>query len=148
MTVDRIAVFRALAAEMNARPERFRLYGDADVDCIIVMERNASQSFAVRVVIDGIRCDHVEECAPDEPADFRLVGPLEAWETMFADIVAHGHATGLQTLNSLALLGEEIRCVGHDPMGLDKFSRFNQTLQELFDGASRVLAMPAMEVAR
>ena len=52
--------------------------------------------------------------------------------------VQHGRAEGLQTINSLALLGGAIACVGNDPMGLDKFSRFNQTLQEFFDGAARV----------
>ena len=55
----------------------------------------------------------------------------------------HGRATGLQTINSLALLGDDIALGGSDPMGLDKFSRFNQTLQEFFDGAS---TLPAMEV--
>ena len=49
---------------------------------------------------------------------------------------------GLYTINSLALMGDRIRCEGDDPMGLDKFSRFNQTLQEFFDGA-RHLAVGA-----
>lgn len=141
MTVDRIAVFRALATEMNAHPDRLRVFGDADMNCLVVMQRNATQSWAARLVFDGIRCEHVEECAADEPAEFALVGPLDAWESMFADIVGHGWATGRWTINSLALLGDDIRCEGSDPMGLDKFSRFNQTLQEFFDGAARVLAI-------
>ena len=71
-------------------------------------------------------------------ADFSLEGDLAAWDAMFADIIAHGRATGLQTINSLALLGDRISCEGTDPMGLDKFSRFNQTLQEFLDGAAAV----------
>jgi len=74
----------------------------------------------------------------DAGTDFRLAGPLEAWQAMFDDIAANGRATGLFTINSLALMGDRIRCEGDDPMGLDKFSRFNQTLQEFFDGARRV----------
>ena len=31
----------------------------------------------------------------------------------------------------------DIRLRGDDPMGVDKFSRFNQTLQEFLDGAAR-----------
>ena len=60
---------------------------------------------------------------------------------MFDDIVANGTASGRQTINSLALLGTgstDIRLRGDDPMGVDKFSRFNQTLQEYLDGASRL----------
>jgi len=144
MSVDRILLFRALAAEMNAHSERYRALGEADMDCILVMERAAPGSgvapWAVRLVFEGIRCDHVEECHADEPAEFVLIGPLDAWERMFADIVDHGRATGRWTINSLALLGDEIRCEGPDPMGVDKFSRFNETLQEFLDGASHVLS--------
>ena len=56
---------------------------------------------------------------------------------MFDDIVRNGSASGRLTINSLALLATEIRLRGDDPMGVDKFSRFNQTLQEYLDGASR-----------
>ena len=72
------------------------------------------------------------------PAGYRLEGPHERWQAMVEYIAANGRATGLQTLNSLAMLGDPIACRGDDPMGLDKFSRFNQTLQEFFDGAARV----------
>ena len=54
------------------------------------------------------------------------------------DIVANGGASGRQTINSLTLLGTDIRLRGDDPMGTDKFSRFNQTLQEYLDGAARI----------
>ncbi len=72
-------------------------------------------------------------------ADFRLEGPLQAWQDMFDDIAANGRATGFHTINSLALMGDRISCRGDDPMGLDKFSRFNQTLQEFFDGAHHLV---------
>jgi hypothetical protein len=74
-------------------------------------------------------------------ADFSLDGPLVKWQEMFDDIVANGAASGRQTINSLALLATgpgDIRLRGDDPMGVDKFSRFNQTLQEYLDGAARV----------
>jgi hypothetical protein len=142
MRPDEVAFFDALARAMNADPERFRRYGDADLVAVVTMRREPADAFRVRFVVDGVTCIDVSEIDEDEAplADFGLEGPLAAWQTMFDDIVANGRATGLQTLNSLALLGDEIALVGTDPMGLDKFSRFNQTLQEFFDGAARVAA--------
>lgn len=141
MKIDTLELFTALAAEMNAHPDQFRPLGEADMDAVIVMTGERASVFAVRLAFEGIRCEHVVEAEQDGPCEYRLVGPLKAWQAMFDDIVAHGRATGLQTINSLALLGDEIVLGGTDPMGLDKFSRFNQTLQEFFDGASKVLAL-------
>jgi len=137
--VDTVAFFDALAAEMNAHPERYELLGAADMVAEVVMTRPEGE-FRVRLAFEGLGCGGVTEVegggGPD--CDFRLVGPLAAWQAMFADIAANGRATGRYTINSLALLGTEIACVGDDPMGLDKFSRFNQSLQEFFDGARQV----------
>ena len=141
MKIDSVELFTALAAEMNAHPDQFRPLGEADMDAVIVMTGERAGAFAVRLAFEGIRCEHVVEAEPDAPCEYRLVGPLAAWQAMFDDIGAHGRATGLQTINSLALLGNDIALGGTDPMGLDKFSRFNQTLQEFFDGASTVLAL-------
>jgi hypothetical protein len=138
--IDTLAFFDALADEMNAHPDRYAILGDADMVAEVVMTDRPSGDFRVRLVFEGLGCTGVTE--PDAPdsaaADFRLVGPQNAWEAMFADIAANGRATGLWTINSLALLGDQIACVGDDPMGLDKFSRFNQSLQEFLDGAGRV----------
>jgi hypothetical protein len=59
---------------------------------------------------------------------------------MVADILGNGRATGRYTINSLTLMGDEIRLRGADVMGVDKFSRFNQSLQEFFDGAANLSA--------
>ena len=141
MNINSLELFTALAAEMNAHPDRYRPLGEADMDAVIVMRDEPRPSFAARLVFEEIRCEHVVQAEPDAPCEYRLVGPLSAWRAMFDDIVANGRATGLQTINSLALLGNDIALGGTDPMGLDKFSRFNQTLQEFFDGASKVLAL-------
>jgi len=143
MTIDTVEFFAALGSVMNARPERYRPLGEADMEAVIVMRDREGPPFAVRLAFEGIRCEHVVETEPDSPCEYRLVGGLGAWQAMFDDIAVHGRATGLQTINSLALLGDDIALGGSDPMGLDKFSRFNQTLQEFFDGAS---TLPAMEV--
>jgi len=133
------AFFEALAAEMNARPEVFTVLGEADMVAALVMRRTGVD-WAVRVCFEGLRCEAVDEITADDAhlADFSLDGSQAAWEAMFADIVANGAASGRQTINSLVMLGTDIRLRGDDPMGVDKFSRFNQTLQEYLDGAARI----------
>jgi hypothetical protein len=137
---DSVGFFEALAAEMNDHPERFKVLGDADMVAALVMHRPDGSAFVVEIVFEGLQCEHVQTVNVDEArlADFRLEGPMAAWEEMFDDIRTHGAATGRQTINSLALIGTTIRLRGDDPMGVDKFSRFNQTLQEYLDGAARV----------
>jgi len=135
--IDTIAFVEALAAEMNAHPERYHILGHADMVGTMVVQR-AGGDFRARVTFAELRCDGVDEVEAGEPTDWSLVGPLDAWHEMFDDVLANGRATGLQTINSLALLGDRIELVGDDPMGLDKFSRFNQTLQAFLDGAARL----------
>jgi hypothetical protein len=146
MHIDHAEFFVGLADEMNAHPEQFRVLGDCDMVAALVMRRE-SGDFAVRITFEELRCTEAVEIPVDQArfADFSLDGPHEQWRTMFADIVEHGAASGRLTINSLALLGttpNDIRLRGDDPMGVDKFSRFNQTLQEYLDGAARV-ATPA-----
>lgn len=132
-------LYRRLAAMMNASPDRFRVLGDADMVAVFTIV-GAEGRTNIQLVFEALACDDVALVGDAEAvlADFALVGPADAWSAMFADIVANGHAEGEWTINSLALRGDRIRCVGDDPMGLDKFSRFNQTLQEFLDGAGRM----------
>ncbi|MEK7422300.1 MAG: hypothetical protein AAB131_00530 [Actinomycetota bacterium] len=143
MKIDSISFYEALADEMNAHVERFTVLGDADMVGSLVM-RKPDGDVAVMLRFEGLACDGVAAVDVEEAtvADFYLDGPIEAWQAMFDDICAHGAASGRQTINSLAMLGTGIRLRGNDPMGTDKFSRFNQTLQEYLDGAAR-LAVPA-----
>lgn len=139
--VDGIEFFDALASEMNAHPERYDVLGDVDIDLGIVM-RDPGGDRRVRLRFEGIECTGV---GPFDESDERAVdcwldGDAAAWRDMFDDVRAHGRASGRMTINSLTLLGERIRLRGDDPMGVDKFSRFNQTLQEFFDGAARAAA--------
>jgi hypothetical protein len=141
MRIDTDTFFAGLADEMNAHPEVFRVLGDCDMVAALVMRR-AEGDFAVRITFEELRCtEAVEISAADAVlADFYLDGPYAMWRTMFDDILEHGTASGRLTINSLALLGTDIRLRGDDPMGVDKFSRFNQTLQEYLDGAARIAA--------
>ena len=139
MNIDSASFFAGLADEMNAHPEQFRVLGECDMSAALVM-RKPDGDFAIRVAFEGLSCAGVTPIAAEtagSAADFYLDGPLSAWQVMFDDILANGAASGRLTINSLALLGTDIRLRGDDPMGTDKFSRFNQTLQEYLDGAAR-----------
>jgi hypothetical protein len=144
MRIDTIEQFDALAASMNSRPEQFESLGDTDLDLVCVMTGDTG-TFRVRIRFEGIGCTGVGPCEPgdERTADCWLEGPLDAWTEMFADIRAHGGATGMHTLNSLTLLGDRIALHGEDPMGVDRFHRFNQSVQEFFDAASTFDAAPA-----
>ena len=138
-----LSLYRAMAEELNAHPETFTVLGEADMVLALVMRRDEGSDFAVRIRFEGLRCEAVDEVDASEAplADYFLDGPLAKWQAMFDDIVANGAASGRQTINSLALLATiagDVRLRGDDPMGVDKFSRFNQTLQEYLDGAARV----------
>ena len=138
-TIDTPEFFEALAAEMNTNPDRFRPYGEADMSTVLVMRRPKGD-IRVRILFSELSCDDVSTVDEAEAAlaDFCLEGDLAAWRAMFDDIAANGSAQGQWTINSLALMGEQIVVAGDDPMGTDKFSRFNQTLQEFLDGAARL----------
>lgn len=143
MKIDSTPFFQTLADDMNSRPDDFKVLGDCDMSAALVM-RNGDGDFAVKVSFAGLSCSGVTSITAadaDSSADYYLDGPLSAWQAMFDDILANGSASGRLTINSLALLGTDIRLRGSDPMGVDKFSRFNQTLQEYLDGASRTAAV-------
>jgi hypothetical protein len=143
--IDDLAFFEALAAEMNAHPETYTILGEIDLDVVLVMQRDP-EPFRVRLGFSGITCDTVATAAAGEEsqAHCAIVAPLAVWEAMFADIRANGRATGRQTLNALTMWGEEMWIEGTDPMGTDRVSRFNQTLQQFLDGAAHLgAAAPA-----
>jgi hypothetical protein len=141
MHIDNANFFAGLADEMNSHTDQFKLLGDCDMVAALVM-RKTDGDFAVRITFAGLRCEEAVGISVAEAADadFYLDGPYDMWQTMFDDILVNGSASGRLTINSLAMLGTDIRLRGADPMGVDKFSRFNQTLQEYLDGAARIAA--------
>jgi len=144
-SVDHVSFYAALAAEMNAHPERYEPLGDVDIDLAVVV-RLPADAFRVRLLFQGIRCENVTQIGDgdEQTADCWLDADVEAWQAMVDDIRAHGRATGEHTLNSLTLVGQRVAIRGEDPMGVDRFFRFNQTLQTFFDGAAVLAATPAV----
>ena len=141
ISVDDITLFDRLAAAMNADPDHYEHLGDIDMDLAIVMRRPGDDPFAILLGFRGINCETVSllDEGGEQAADCWLEGSLDAWEEMFADIAANGRAVGGWTLNTLTIMGDRLQLGATDPMGWDKFHRFNQTLQEFFDAAGTVL---------
>jgi len=76
----------------------------------------------------------------DYDPDFVICGKREIWDRMLGEIAEHGRPQLRHTLSSLALVGEELWLESTDQLREDKFYRFNQTLQELLNLASKVPA--------
>lgn len=143
--IDGIAFFDALATEMNTHPEAYDPLGDVEIDLAFVMHRPGGDDLRLLLSFRGITCESVTEVDDDDVsrADCRVEGDLDAWQAMFDNIVSNGRATGRQTINSLTLVGEDLVVAGADPMGVDKFFRFNQSIQAFLDGAAVVAASAA-----
>ncbi len=142
MKIDSLPFFDHLATLMNDDTARYELLGDLELELAIVMRRTDDDAFRVLLGFDGIECKTV--AAIDEGAEARaecwIEGDLDDWRAMFDDIARNGQATGEWTLNTLTIMGDRIRLQATDPMGWDKFHRFNQTLQDFVDAAASQLS--------
>ncbi|HKV55260.1 MAG TPA: hypothetical protein VJN94_11545 [Candidatus Binataceae bacterium] len=134
--------FLALGRLMAAEGESFRRLGYAEV------------RFAIKVLSDdGSRCEamtgleisgyelssaiSLDDKADYDP-DFVICGTSPVWRRMLDEIERDGRPELRHTLSSLALVGEELWLESGDQLREDRFYRFNQTLQELFNLASKL----------
>ncbi|KAA0233067.1 MAG: hypothetical protein JJLCMIEE_02903 [Acidimicrobiales bacterium] len=143
--IDSVDFFDSLAANMNSRPTEYEVLGDVDIDLGLLMRRRDDGDFRLRLRFEGIECTGVAEAedGDEKLADCYLDGDIDAWQAMFDDIADNGRAVGRQTINSLTLVGEAIRVRGDDPLGIDKFFRYNQTMQAFLDGAAQLASAGA-----
>jgi hypothetical protein len=140
MTIDSIDFFDRLATMMNSDSNRYELLGDIDLELAIVMHRPSGDAFRVLLGFHGIECETVVpiDAGAEEAAECWLQGDLDDWQAMFDNIADDGRATGEWTLNTLTIMGDRIQLKASDPMGWDKFHRFNQTLQDFVDASAKV----------
>ncbi|HSR58174.1 MAG TPA: hypothetical protein VLL57_08290 [Candidatus Binataceae bacterium] len=133
--------FRALGRLMEAEGERFRRIGYAETRFVInVLPDEGGPARAVGLVFDGYRL--ADAIALDDPwafePDFIVNAKRSVWEKMLREIAAEGHPQLRSTLNSLALMGEQVWLESSDQLREDKFYRYNQTIQEFFNLAQRL----------
>jgi hypothetical protein len=122
-------VVRVLADENSAGPEQ-------------KMEQDTEQNTGV--AMEGYALTAASALAPGETPsfdpDFIICARRAVWLRMLDEIAHNGHPDLRHTLNSLALMGDELWLESTDQLREDKFYRFNQSLQELFNLAARLPA--------
>lgn len=132
--------FEALREIMNADEPRFKELGGADITFGVRVDDEDGEvdSRGFKIQLEDWVCLSVTEEDPDEmDADFIMEADFATWQEMIENIEANGYADLNHTLNRLALPGTPIFIKGRDAIGFDSFARYNQTLQEFFNSASR-----------
>jgi hypothetical protein len=131
--------FDELRARVNANPELFRSLGTADMTLVVRVDYD-DKSDCYEITFAGYRCVGVRQLKSIADAAKGAVvvsGPYAAWREMIDNIVAQGHADLEHTLNTLTLMDTPLRIEAENQLDADLFYRYQQNLQEFFDGAGR-----------
>ncbi len=132
--------FERLAAFMRADESSFRLLGPVDCSMVVKVDRDVAAEL-FEVVFEGFgvksvrRLDRIEDAAPDH---FVIEATLDTWCDMIDNIRAHGAADLSHTLNYLTFPDDPMTVSGPDQLQIDAFYRYNQSLQQFFDGAAQL----------
>jgi hypothetical protein len=132
------AWFEAMAADARNRPDVYQHLGFADFRLVVeVRDEVAARQYGL--VLDGYdvlyagELDDLEAFGPDAI----VAGAPSTWRDMMDNIVRNGGADGAHTLNALSIAEDPLRVRSDDPLGRDKFFRYAETLQTLFDSLAR-----------
>jgi hypothetical protein len=122
---------------METEGELFRHLGYAEVRSAVrvLADEDDKVECATGVEIDGYQLGRVValDSAAAFDADFVICARRAIWQRVPAEIARDGHLELRHTLSSLALVGDELWLESSDQLREDKFYRFNQTLQEIFN---------------
>jgi hypothetical protein len=135
--------FLALGRLMETESSAFQRLGFAETRfCIRVLPDEAGNGAEqlVGIVLDGYKLSEAKELddAASFDPDFTICAKRSVWNRMLAEITESGRPSLRHTLSSLALMGEDMWLESSDQLREDKFYRYNQTLQELLNLASRL----------
>jgi hypothetical protein len=124
-------------ADLAMQDDRYRKYGRVDA---LVGIKVGDQMF--RLTFDVFDISDIRPIAFDElrDLDFYLEMEPERWQAMLASIKENGSAGLDYTLNTLDLKlpdGLAINAMG-DGYRMDKFFRFNESLQRFFDLSAQI----------
>lgn len=129
--------FDELVLDAVRRPEEYERLGFADCRLVIEVVDPPRAARRFGLVLDGY--DIRSEGEITDPGSFGaevvVSGPLDTWTEMLASIAEHGSADRAHTLNALSIAGFPLATRSDDPIGRDKFYRYAETLQTLFDSA-------------
>ncbi len=134
--------FDELAAAAARHRDEFEDLGFCDLRLALrVNSPDAISHFGLKLA--GFDVESDGEVDPESwGADCTLEGPIFVWQEMIDNIAENGRADSQHTLNSLTLADFPMRVTCVDIMGHDRFFRYNETLQRVFDLASEVADHP------
>ena len=140
LTFPSKARFEQLAAFMREDESSFRLLGSVDCSMVVKVDRDAeTELFEVAFEAFGVRAirrlERIEDAAPEH---FVIEGTLGTWSEMIDNIRANGAADLSHTLNYLTFPDDPMTISGPDQLQIDAFYRYNQSLQQFFNGAAQL----------
>lgn len=130
--------FEGMADDARNRPEVYRRLGFGDLR-LVVEESDGSRSRRFGLVLEGydvLSAGELEDVASFRP-DATVSGSRETWDEMATNIRKNGGADLAHTLNALSIAETPLKVFSADPLGRDKFFRYAETLQTLFDSLAR-----------
>ena len=144
-----LAFFQALQTHMRQEEPRFRRLGFVDTTFGVHIIGPNGQEWRYLLAFEVFDCREVSEVSGFDltAIDFVLKGDLSAWIEMLENIRQHNGADVTHSLNTLTHFGERLALLYDDPDNRDKFFRFQESLQEFFDLASKLeMEFPASSV--
>ena len=135
-----LAFFQALQTLMRQDEPRFRRLGFIDTTFGVHVIGPNGVEWRYLLAFEVFDCREVTEVNDFDLAaiDFVLKGDLSAWTEMLENIKQNDSADVTHSLNTLTHFGERLTLLYDDPDNRDKFFRFQESLQEFFDLASKL----------
>jgi len=135
-----LAFFQALQTLMRQDEPRFRRLGFVDTTFGVHILGPNGQEWRYLLTFEVFDCREVAEVSGFDltAIDFVFTGDLAAWVEMLENIRQHHGADVTHSLNTLTHFGERLTVLYDDPDNRDKFFRFQESLQEFFDLASKL----------
>ncbi|MDA8183303.1 MAG: hypothetical protein ACYCUF_03210 [Acidimicrobiales bacterium] len=128
-----------LASHAAEAPEVYQALGFANFRLAIEVVDPSGMPRRFGLVLDGydvVSAGEIQDLSAFAP-EALVTGALDAWREMLDNIAENGGADRAHTLNALTLADVPLRVTSDDPMGRDKFFRYAETLQTLFDATGR-----------
>ncbi len=125
--------FRALAAAVSADEPRYRRLGFLEITLGVKV---GNQGY--RISFEDFGCTGVEDWDGSAPVDCVVSADSADWRELIAHIQERGSADPEHTLNSLVLAGDRFALTGDEQLGIDRFYRFNASLQAFIEEARGV----------
>ena len=132
--------FARLATFMSADESSFRRLGPIDCTMVVKVDR-ADEPALFEVTFEAFevksirRLERIEDSSQEH---FVIEATFETWREMIENIHAHGEPDLAHTLNYLTFPDDPMVLGGPDQLQIDAFYRYNQSLQQFFNGAAQL----------